>query len=194
MSSTLKQLEFDRQLDLTLIRQFRKSSDLGLLGQVYAKYVPLVYGVAYKYLKNRSLCQDLVINLFEKLTIEAVKQEIANFRTWLYVATRNQCLAELRKQQADEVKFINWQEEQKSILENGFDLHPLDDGHQPGETLKDCIQKLNKEQKATIDLFYFKKKSYREIAVLMNADEKKVRLNIQESKRNLKVLLKNSNG
>lgn len=194
MPSTLKQLEFDKQLDLTLIRQFRKSGDIGLLGQVYSKYLHMVYGVAYKYLKDRTMAQDIVIQLFEKLTIEAVKLEIANFRSWLYVATKNQCLAELRKQQANEDQFLNWQEEQKSILENGFNIHPLDDGLQLSETLKDCIQKLNKEQKAAISLFYFKKKSYREIAVMMNAEEKKVRLNLQEGKRNLKVLLESSNG
>lgn len=194
MPSILKQLEFDRQLDLTLIRQFRKSGDLGLLGQVYSKYLHMVYGVAYKYLKNRTMAQDIVIQLFEKLTIEAVKLEIANFRSWLYVATKNQCLAELRKQQANEDQFPNWQEEQKLILENGFNIHPLDDGHKLSETLMDGIKKLNKDQNAAIDLFYLKKKSYREIAVIMNADEKKVKLNIHEGKRNLKIFLESSNG
>jgi RNA polymerase sigma-70 factor, ECF subfamily len=194
MSSTLKQLEFDRQLDLTLIRQFRKSGNIVLLGQVYSKYVPLIYGMSFKYLKNRSLSQDMVIKLFEMATIEVEKQEITNFRAWLYVATRSQCLAEISKQQADEGKSLSGTEQQETSLKNGFDLHPLDDLHQLSEALAACLQKLSKEQKTTIELFYFKKKCYREIAVAMNIDEKTVRQNIQNGKSSLMTCLENPNG
>ncbi len=45
MPSTGKQLEFDRQLDLLQIKEFRRTGDMEVLGALYQKYMHLVYGV-----------------------------------------------------------------------------------------------------------------------------------------------------
>lgn len=193
MPSSLKQQEFDRQLDLSQIRSFRNSGNLDTLGQLYQKYMYLVYGVGLKYYKDRDKASDLVIQIFEKLTVEAVKQEISNFRSWLYVVTKNHCLMELRKQNAEDNRFKIWQEEQQRIMESGIDLHPLDEDTRLSEALKDCIEKLKDEQKVCIDLFYFKKKCYREIAITLDVEEKNVKSFIQNGKRNLKICLESSN-
>jgi len=193
MPSSLKQQEFDRQLDLSQIRSFRNSGNLETLGQLYQKYMFLVYGVGLKYFKDREKASDLVIQIFEKLTVEAVKQEISNFRSWLYVVTKNQCLMEIRKQNAEDIRFKIWQEEQKGIMESGIELHPLDEDARLSEALKDCIEKLKDEQKECIDLFYFKKKCYQEIAKSLDVEEKKVKSYIQNGKRNLKICIESSN-
>lgn len=189
MPSSLKQQEFDKQLDLTQIRQFRRTSDLEILGELYQKYMPLVYGVGLKYFKNRAMAQDIVMQVFEKLCIEAIKQDILNFKSWLYVVAKNHCLMELRKQNAEEGHFKNWQEEQKNIMEYGFELHPIDDDNHLSEALKNCIERLKAEQKNSIQLFYFKKKCYQEIAITLKIEEKKVKSYIQNGKRNLKICL-----
>ncbi|MDA3929482.1 MAG: sigma-70 family RNA polymerase sigma factor [Prolixibacteraceae bacterium] len=194
MPSSLKQQEFDRQLDLTQIRQFRNSGDLEILGTLYEKYMHLVYGVGLKYFKNRDQASEIVMQVFEKLTVEAGKQEITNFRSWLYVVAKNQCLMELRKLNAEDNRFRLWQAEEKRIMESGFELHPLDDSQRLSDALQDCITKLIDEQKSSIDLFYFKKKSYQEISILLKIEEKKVKSSIQNGKRNLKICLESSNG
>jgi len=189
MPSTLKQLEFDRQLDLLQIREFRKTGDMEILGKIYYKYIHLVYGVCLKYLKNRVAAQDAVMQIFEKLTIEAIRQEIGHFKNWLYVVSKNYCLMELRKQNIDDERFRNWAEEEKQIMELGIEMHPLDEDSRVTEALQDCLDKLNLQQKDCIQLFYFKKKSYREIASMMRYEEKNVKSNIQNGKRNLKICL-----
>lgn len=189
MPSTLKQIEFDRQLDLLQIREFRKTGDLEILSKIYYKYIHLVYGVCLKYLKNRDAAQDAVMQIFEKLTVEAIRQEIGHFRNWLFVVTKNHCLMELRKQNTEDERFKNWAEEEKKIMESGFEMHPLDDESRLTEVLKDCINKLNMQQKECIQFFYFKKKSYRDIASNLHLDEKSVKSNIQNGKRNLKICL-----
>jgi len=193
MPSSLKQQEFDRQLDLTQIRQFRKTGDIEILGKVYEKYMPLVYGIGLKYFKNRVMAQDLVMQIFEKLTVELVKQDVSNFKSWLYVVAKNQCFMELRKKNSEDLKFNNWQAEQENIMESGFELHPLDDETRLSEALNNCIKKLKDEQKSCIDLFYFKKKCYQEIAITLKIEEKKVKSYIQNGKRNLKICLENAN-
>jgi RNA polymerase sigma-70 factor, ECF subfamily len=189
MPSTLKQLEFDRQLDLLQIREFRKTGDMEILGKIYYKYIHLVYGVCLKYLKNRDASQDAVMQIFEKLTIEAIRQEIGHFKNWLYVVSKNYCLMELRKQNAEDERFKNWAEDEKQIMESGIEMHPLDEDERLSEALKDCINRLNLQQKDCIQLFYFKKKSYREVASMLRSDEKEVKSNIQNGKRNLKICL-----
>lgn len=193
MPASLKQQEFDRQLDLTQIRAFRNSGDLEILGKLYHKYMYLVYGLGLKYFNDREKASDMVMQLFEKLAVEAVKHEINNFKSWLYVVAKNQCLMELRKQNADLAHFRTWQEDEKRIMESGFELHPLDDDTRLSDALRDCIAKLKDEQKSCIDLFYFKKKCYQEIAITLSVEEKKVKSFIQNGKRNLKICLESSN-
>ena len=189
MPASIKQQEFDRQLDLTQIRAFRNSGDLEILGKLYHKYMYLVYGLGLKYFRNREKAKDLVMQVFEKITVEVVKHEISNFRSWLYVVAKNQCLMQLRQEGAEDARFKMWQDEQKKIMESGIELHPLDEDARLSEALRDCIKKLKEEQKSCIDLFYFKKKCYQEIAITLNIEVKKVKSYIQNGKRNLKICL-----
>lgn len=189
MLSTAKQIEFDRQLDLLQIREFKKSGDLEVLAKIFNKYIHLVYGVSLKYLKNREAAQDAVMQIFEKLTVDAIRMDIGHFRNWLFVVTKNYCLMELRKQNAETEQFKNWAKEEKKIMESGFEMHPLDEDSRVTDALKDCISRLNNQQKECIQFFYFKKKSYRDIATITQTDEKSVKSSIQNGKRNLKICL-----
>jgi RNA polymerase sigma-70 factor (ECF subfamily) len=193
MPLSKKQVEFDRQLDLVQIREFRKTGNLEILGGLYQKYMHLVYGLCLKYLKNRADAQDAVMQIFEKLTIEAVKQEINHFKNWLYVVSKNHCLLELRKRQSDGEKLNKWQKDEQNFVENDIEIHPLDEEKQMTGALKKCIEKLKNEQQSSIKLFYFQKKCYREIAEMMKCDEEKVKSFIQNGKRNLKICLESKN-
>jgi RNA polymerase sigma-70 factor, ECF subfamily len=92
MIFTHKQIEFERQLDLTNLRQFRKTGDLSYLEDAYDKYLPLVYGVAYKCIQNRSKAQQLVIKVFDKLTVDALSNDIHCLRSWIYKAIKGYCV------------------------------------------------------------------------------------------------------
>ena len=75
-------------------------------------------------------------------------------------------------------------------MESSGELHPVDEENAKMNTaLKECIAKLKKEQKECIELFYFKEKSYQEIALSLRMDEKKVKSYLQNGKRNLKICL-----
>ena len=193
MPISKKQVEFDRQLDLMQIREFRKTGNLEILGELYQKYMHLVYGLCLKYLKNKADAQDAVMQIFEKLTIEAVKQEINHFKNWLYVVSKNHCLLELRKRQSNDEKLKKWQKDEQNFVENDIEIHPLDEEKRLNDALKKCIEKLKTEQQSSIKLFYFQKKCYREIAETMKCDEKKVNSFIQNGKRNLKICLESKN-
>ncbi len=181
--------------DEDLLADYLKHRDMAILGELYERHMHLVYGACLKYFKNREKSKDAVIQLFEKLVVEIHKHEIRNFKSWLFVVTKNHCLMALRKTKTGkEISFAN-EDEMVSFMENEADLHPID--MEPDErneqALKECIEKLKNEQKNCIRLFYFENKSYHEICSLLKLEEKKVKSFIQNGKRNLKICLESQN-
>jgi RNA polymerase sigma-70 factor, ECF subfamily len=176
--------------DEELIAEFSSSGDLEPLGQLYSSYMHLVYGVCLKYLKDRDESKDAVMQIFEKIITEIPKQNIENFRGWLYVVTRNYCLMHLRSMKSQEERFSEWKIDNSVFMENNAVMHPIDeDGTDMEAALKDCIKRLKDEQGECIRLFYFENRCYSEIALRLKTDEKKVKSHLQNAKRNLKLCL-----
>jgi RNA polymerase sigma-70 factor (ECF subfamily) len=76
------------------------------------------------------------------------------------------------------------------------DLHPLDEDditELMEKAIEDCIKRLKGDQKKCIRQFYFENRCYNEIAVNLGLDEKKVKSNLQNGKRNLKICLEEKN-
>jgi len=162
---------------------------LAVLGRLYERYMPLVYGVCLKYLKDEELAKDAVMGIFEELVDKVKKHEIAVFRSWLYVLGRNYCLMQLRAGKKMEIVSLD------EVMEFAPLLHPDDNNKE--ETLKAlerCIDKLAGAQKQSIDLFYLKEKCYKEIADVTGFTLNEVKSYIQNGKRNLKICLERNGG
>lgn len=182
--------------DDELLTEFRSGGDLEVLGELYSRYVHLVYGVCLKYLKDREEAKDGVMQIFEKLIIEIPKYNIENFRSWLHVVTKNYCLMQLRSDKTDKEKFSEWINDPVVFMETVTDLHPLDEDENTGlmeKALEDCIQRLKEDQKKCIRQFYYDNRCYNEISENLGIDEKKVKSNLQNGKRNLKICLEEKN-
>ena len=182
--------------DKDLLQKFSSTADLEALGELYSGYMPLVYGVCLKYLKEREEAKDGVIQIFEKLIIEIPKHNIENFRSWLHVVTKNYCLMQLRSGKSEKEKFSEWLNDPSVFMETATDLHPLDedeDSKSLDRALEDCIERLKDVQKMCIRQFYFENRCYNEISVNLGLDEKKVKSHLQNGKRNLKICLEEKN-
>jgi RNA polymerase sigma-70 factor (ECF subfamily) len=176
--------------DEELIGEFNSSGDLEVLGELYSRYMHLVYGVCLKYFREREESMDAVMQIFEKLIVDIPKQKIANFRGWLHVVTKNYCLMQIRSKRSADEKFNEWIIDPASFMENSYEVHPIDrDETDMDKALEDCIEKLNEEQKHCIRQFYFENRCYTEIANDLAMDEKKVKSHLQNGKRNLKLCL-----
>jgi RNA polymerase sigma-70 factor (ECF subfamily) len=180
--------------DESCLNRYRLSGHLEVLGSLYSRYMHLVYGVCLKYLENREDAKDAVMQIFEKLITEARHHEIKQFRSWLYVLTKNYCLMQIRSQKAKARRINSYKMDHIKSVESVIELHPIDEENAEKDlSLKECIEKLNNEQKNCIRLFYFENKCYREIAESLNTDEKKVKSHLQNAKRNLKICLEKRN-
>ena len=177
--------------DQELLETFLRNNDVEILGELYSRYMHLIYGVCLKYFKKPEKSKDTVIELFEKIQSKLREHEVKNFKSWIYVVTKNHCLMELRKTKVGEIIHVSSDEELARFMENETELHPIDnETNEKLETaLNNCIEKLKAEQKKCIRLFYFENKCYRDIAKLLKLEEKKVKSFIQNGKRNLKICL-----
>ena len=185
--------------DEELLARYREEGDIGMLGQLYERYMHLVFGVCLKYLEEREWAKDEVMNIFEKLVTAILQQEIENFRTWLYVVTKNHCLMLLRSRKSEAAHAEAMMNDPLFFMENSSGMHPMgdDDGgdqDDPGgedgiKRLEECIERLREEQRNCIRLFFYEGCSYRQISDRLGVDEMKVKSYIQNGKRNLKICM-----
>lgn len=129
------------------------------------------------------------MQIFEELIVKLQQHEVQNFKSWLHVLTRNHCLMKLRSMKNREGREISL--DGLPVMENEQFVH-----HEGGTTLEAnlqgmerCMETLPEEQKRSVDLFYLKEKSYKEVADLTGYEMKKVKSYIQNGKRNLKICM-----
>jgi RNA polymerase sigma factor (sigma-70 family) len=172
--------------DEELIALYKKDSDIAILGKLYDPYMPLVYGVCLKYLKDREESKDAVMQIFEKLIDTLKKHEVSNFKSWLYTLSRNYCLMKLRSE-----KGRHFQEISSLIMENDSFRHLENepDLEQNVSKLEKCLEELVPDQKRCVRLFYLEQKCYKEIETATGLDNNKVKSHIQNGKRNLKICM-----
>lgn len=183
--------KFQTKPDEWLIDKFKDSGDLEFLGNLYERYMHLVYGVCLKYLKDRDASQDAVMQIFEKLILELPKREIENFKPWLHVITKNYCLMQLRTQKSQLAHREKIVESADIFMESSYEMHHNNETvlEQDITALKKCIDELKDGQKECIKLFYLEECCYQEIADQTNFEIKKVKSFIQNGKRNLKICM-----
>jgi RNA polymerase sigma-70 factor (ECF subfamily) len=179
--------------DEQLLGKYQESGDLDILGELYSRYMHLVYGICLKYLGDRESASDAVISIFEKLITELSKHSVEKFKPWLYVLSRNYCLMAIRTAKSEREHMKKAAIEQELFMENDIELHPIDSIEGIDDiALEECIKRLKEEQRECIRLFYYESRSYREIADILKQDEKRVKSYIQNAKRNLKLCLEES--
>jgi RNA polymerase sigma factor (sigma-70 family) len=171
--------------DQALVRQYKAGGNINTLGELYSRYMELVYGVCLKYMKEPEDAKDCVINIFEELIIKLKKYEVDNFKGWLYQLAKNHCLMKLRSKKGQPVIVdMDIMHLQENIHHDG-----VMEKEQRLTTMEYCIEQLPGDQKQAIELFYLKEKCYKEIAETTNTDINKVRSFIQNGRRNLKICM-----
>jgi RNA polymerase sigma factor (sigma-70 family) len=181
----------DDTADEELVNSYRLSADISVLGKLYERHMPLVFGVCLKYLKDEELARDAVMGIFEELVVKVKQHEVKQFRSWLYVLSRNHCLMQLRA--GKKLPTVGMDE----FMELSPVLHPEDnDGNKEEalQALERCIDKLIPAQKQSVRLFYLEERCYKEIAEQTGYTLNEVKSYIQNGKRNLKLCLEKHGG
>jgi len=173
------------ETDQDLVQKYRATGHLDILGELYNRYMELVYGVCLKYMKQQEDAKDSVINIFEELVIKLRKYEVDNFKSWLYQLAKNHCLMHLRSNKRNPV---NIDIDVVHLTEN-IHLDGVFEKELQLTSLESCIEQLPAEQKTSIRLFYLENKCYKEISESTGTDINKIRSFIQNGRRNLKICM-----
>ena len=172
--------------DDELFQQFVKTANQELLGQLYSRYIPLVYGLCLKYLQQIEDAKDAVSNIYEELNAKIRNYQIENFRTWLYSVTTNHCLQILRKDKNRFFEEIDIQNMESDDFEHLIDIN---EDKEKEDALNYCLNTLSKGQQRCVIYFYFDDLSYADIVEKTGFELNKVKSYIQNGKRNLKICI-----
>lgn len=184
--SFIRNIHGSPQSDAELVMLYRQHGNQEVLGELYQRYMELVFGVCLKYLKDREAARDAVMNIYTEMVDKLRKHEVEHFKSWLHTVARNHCLMQLRSPRNLKTRELNTE-----LVQNEENVH-LNGELEKEEHFKKmeaCLETLVKEQEESIRLFYLEKKCYREIADITGYDWNQVRSYIQNGRRNLKICM-----
>lgn len=195
---SFKKTDISGSSDENLIAEYRRTGSNSYIGELYKRYAHLVFGVCMKYLKDEAAAQDMTMEVFEKLLTDLKNHQVQNFKSWLYMVSKNQCLMLLRKRKGHEsveLQTNQSDDDDDRTMENELSGHPDDVELKESQLqyLEEGLTKLTPEQKTCVELFYLQRKSYVEVAEITGYSMKQVKSFIQNGKRNLKIYLEKKN-
>lgn len=191
--------EPEKLSDEALVAAYKQTGNTHLVGVLFQRYMHLVLGVAMKYMQDLDEAQDITMMVFEKLMADLKTHQVQQFKPWLYMVAKNQCLMVLRKRKGHETVELpeyNLENDDDGGVETGLAEH-LDHSEIREAQLTHLeagLNTLSAEQKVCLELFYLQDKSYVEVAELTGYDLKQVKSYIQNGKRNLKIYLSKHHG
>ncbi len=172
--------------DNELLNNFYSDHNNEWLGELLPRYTLLLFGVCMKYLKNEEDAKDCVQQIFLKAINELHKYKVEYFKSWIYMIAKNHCLMKLR----DKGKYsVEINDKIAATLDTSEDKNLLIEKDNTLSEMQAALQQLNHEQQLCVTLFYLEKKSYTEIANKTGFSRMQVKSNIQNGKRNLRLLL-----
>lgn len=186
MLAFLKNIPSPHQTDAELAAAYKQTENIELLGELYQRYMDLVYGVCLKYLKEPETAKDAVMQIFEELVMKLKKHEVENFRAWLHQVAKNHCLMQLRTP-----RNLKTVEIPAALMQNEENVHlnGVFEKEENLEKLEHCLATLSDEQRRMLQFFYMEGKCYNEIVGLTGYNWNQVRSFIQNGRRNLKLCM-----
>ena len=182
----IKNISHTSLTDKELVALYKESGDMAVLGELYQRYMELVYGVCLKYYKEPETAKDSVMQIFEELVSKLKKHEVDNFKGWLHQVAKNHCLMQLRTPK--NMKTVEFKTELVQSEEN-VHLNGVLEKEENFKKMEYCLGTLAKEQSETIKLFYLESKCYNEIVEITGLEWNQVRSLIQNGRRNLKICM-----
>ncbi|MGN6164019.1 MAG: RNA polymerase sigma factor [Flavisolibacter sp.] len=181
----LKNISSNKE-DAALVAEYKQNHDPNVLGELFQRYIDLVYGACLKYLKQPENAQDSTIAIFEELGPKLLKHEVDHFKGWLYTVTKNHCLMRLRSEKKQTIVKFDVQLMQSEEIPH---LNGVLEKEENFKQLEYCMGQLVTDQRRLIELFYLEGKCYNEIAAITGIEWNKVRSYIQNGRRNLKLCI-----
>jgi len=158
----------------------RESEKNVYIGELFIRYLPLLYGVCLKYLKNAADAEDAVLQLIDNLLYKIAFYEIPSFRSWIYDAVCDHCVLLRHGQKLDISKVTG-----DKVVESERVKYLTEEVKNPerARLLTDCLKELPEHQRSCVVYFFKDKLSYSEIVNKTGYTLQDVKSYIQNGKR-----------
>ena len=127
-----KKVAWSKKSDEELLQLYKKSEDGLVIELLFERYSHLLLGLSLNYINRVEDCQDIVMEVFEKLDSKVLQFEIKNFKQWITTVVRNECLMVIRKEKRHEQTSID---NEKFNIERNMELsipeHHIDEEIDP---------------------------------------------------------------
>ena len=137
--------------------------------EIYDRYSARLYGLALKILKDQTLAEDTLQEVFLTIWNKAgrYRSERGAPLGWMTILCRNRCIDALRKQEKERQRSSVLNEDVHQISEADDPLHKTD-YREMQSIIKDSFENLSTEQRVPIEMAYFQGLSQSEIAADLN--------------------------
>ena len=159
-----------------------KNKEKNAYEELYKNYSSLIYRIAFSILKNKDNSEDVMQNVFLKISNLSEEKLPNNYEaSWLYTVTKNEAISYLRKNK----ETIQIEE----VIENGQEKE-IDEMLQK-DSYEKMISSLDKIEKQIVSLKVDIGLSFKEIACLLHIPMGTVQWKYYKSLNSLKLLIGN---
>ena len=151
--------------------------------RIFNLYKNDIYRLAYSYTKNTADSDDIVQNVFVKLY---KKQKILNnsdieIKKWLIKVTINDCKTLFLSSWRKKIVFLS-EKEENLVTSKNYDNNLLDE-----------INKLSKNERLAIFLYYYENYKINEISSILKKSETNIQTILYRARNKLKNIIKEEN-
>lgn len=175
--------------DEQLLEEYRSSKNMSIVEVFFNRYARNIFGACIFYLEDKDAAKDAVMQIFDKLIKDLQHHKPQNFKSWLSFVVRNHCISEIRKINSLKKRHEHYYEfEYETPDEHKENSIASVSEEKMIANLQICMNDLKERQRKCVELFYLKQKSYQEICDETGYTMNEVKSNIQNGKRNLKII------
>lgn len=151
--------------------------------RIFNLYKNDIYRLAYSYTKNMADSDDVVQNVFVKLykNIKILDSNDTDIKKWLIKVTINDCKT---------IFLSSWKRKIISLTEKEENI--IKDDKKECELL-DEINKLSKDERLVIFLYYYEGYKIKEISSIMKKSETNIQTILYRARNKLKEIIKEEN-
>ena len=150
------------------------------------QYGQEVYKIAYFYMKETQLAEDVFQEVFYKVIKNYHKfNHQSSEKTWLIRITINTCKDMLRTSWIKRVTTFGVLQDSENEYEKPYDIEKKE----TNKELYELIQRLPQKYKEILLLFYYKDLTYEEISEILEIPEGTVRSRLSRAREKLKKMM-----
>jgi RNA polymerase sigma-70 factor (ECF subfamily) len=168
--------------------------DEACFSELFHRHAQRLFELCRDILRDHEESKDMVMYIFEKC-LRNPPPPASKIEAWFFLTARNECVDKLRRQRREQRwEAAYWQEWKagQRRAECALADFPVIRGECARETrLREAITRLKTRQRKCLELFYFEKKSYREIAGETHCTEKEVKAHLQSGRRMVRKMFVN---